>query len=281
MHTTYKTILDLPEVDIHDRFEKGTKEVRIIASNKKTEEKRLVAIHSIDKKGKIISSARPNIKTGWTAYPPNTNMKEEENEEKYELSLMDKFIYSPLGNLTKIESFDTKEDKKISTKHFEYEKGKIVREKIIDDEIIYTRKEKGQIVGIIQKKATNNISETTIKTGFVFNKENHIAEKTTELNTKTGEMNFGIIMIESFEYNMMNQLEVSVSSIKLAEETENIRKEFDYLNNEDDLISSIKYYREGKRTKKIDFSYDTKNRLIKKVEVSSNDEKQIIEYQYY
>lgn len=284
MYTTRKFIFDSSEIDQLDGFKKEINTVTIKALQEGPESGFVIKKYTINEFGSISSCLRTNIKRGWTAYPPLIDS--DEGEAINELNIIDKYQYSPLENLLKIETFKIEEEedgpveKKIKTKHFEYNKNLIVGEKIPGDQIIYSRKKDGKITLIEQTKSLNSFSEAFIQSEFIYNKENQITEKNIKHRTIVGDQSIIVNAKTNFFYNENNQLSSSFSKIKFGEDLKELSSKFTYVNDQDELIESIEYYDKSKLTKSIQYTFDELKRLTRKVEESSEKEKQILEYIY-
>lgn len=240
--------------------------------------------------GKVVTCQKPPAGV-WTAYQPlfspeETKRREEEWKEKSKQKIVDKYFYSPLGNLTKIETHNISLDKIILIQHLAYENNKIVS--ILSDKkkTEIGRDKNGRILSIHQTyDIILGISQTM---GYIIkrNNENRIIGRDWELITTQKKditpKEEGIIAKEKFHYNEFNQLTKSEITSQDEHSKDHAHNIYKYLNEKSDLAISQELFENNELTGTMLYQYDNKQRIVKQLvrQKTLNFKKVVTKYQW-
>ena len=225
----------------------------------------LITTYQFNEYGKVESRKGSISKGGWKAYPPlsktdKTNINEPINKAKKE-EFLDKYIYSPLGNLMKIETHNLTTGKITLIKHLSYENNKIVS--IISNErkTYITRDNEGRIVAVKFSADVANIFTQSYEFILIKNLNQKIIGRKIIFNNNNLDLVF--TYQENFDHNANDQIISSESNEELDGENFHMRTEFEYLNKNSTLITSIKQYKNGKSESTFKYFYDQDERITK------------------
>lgn len=241
-----------------------------VYSSTKDKEEILLATYQFNEFGKIDSCKKQRSSGGWTAYPPKDNSKDGHKEkialsnsiEKSKEIIIDSYTYSQLGNLLKIETHNTKQKRITCTQNCAYEKGRLVSIRSDKKKTEIERDLQGQILSI--KHTVDALLNMTQTIGYKFlrNDKNSITSRDWEFFINRDDP---IIAKENFNYNENNQITKSELTHSDEESIDFVHTYFEYVNQNSNLISSIKTYENDEWSGTTEYKYDSQQRIIKRI----------------
>ena len=267
MNTTESYIHDQDPYDPLYFRSRNIKELQIVNINDGV--RTIASSRYFDEEGRIIKLVSLPSLGGWTAYPPLTLPEKVKDDNK--TREIKKYKYSQSGILQRIEIYDERANKPKAINHVSCDNGLISTITKEGSKVFHFRNSQGVIertenqIGLKQ-----NFSMKEIKT-FLRDDKDQVVEKKTEtihlikmMSDSISNMTF--TLVQQYEYNSKAQLVSSLSKIEDDKNSFVVLTEFDYLDNDSDLIKNIKQIVNKKMSKNIEFTYNAKNQLIAKVD---------------
>lgn len=201
---------------------------------------------------------------GWTAYPPLNETKEAdakntESKEVAEKRIVDIYVYSPLGNLMKIETRNINSKKITAVQHLAYDINRIVS---INSDALKTtisRNQKGEITSIMNIASITSTISQSMESKFTWD-NNQVTERSWEIK-----MEGSLILFTKTKFIFDNVRKIIGSEIHFEDDQGKMhhsRTELEYLNQDSNLISSMVSYENDKLHNTSKYKYDAQHRLI-------------------
>lgn len=233
----------------------------------KSGKEKLIATYEFNEFGRVTSCKKFRTVGGWTAYPPlndpeaskklETKFVEESKQE-----IIDKYIYSPLGNLIKIETHNITTGRMTAIKNIAYENNKIVSINSDEKKTTIERNEGGEIESILYSPSLMNGFSQSMEYKFIRNIDKILIGRNWSyiINQKTS-----LIAKEIFTYNEYDQIIESVLILDEKESNERVITKLDYTNINSNLISSTETYENDEHTSTYKYLYDNEQRIVKHI----------------
>lgn len=237
-------------------------------------ESKTISRYSINDKGRV--SIVEKIPTKWVAYPPLH--KPNKSKNKTDGKVREEYCYSKGGILIKVETTEIDTGKLKNTKYALYEKGNLVGLHEKESKTNFMWGSNGELEKMETRSDVLNYCTSQWNLIYLRNDIGQIAEKRIEFIFNAAGNQESFATIEFFNYKSSGQIENSITKVVANDETINIVK-FEYLNEIDNLISSVKIFKGQKLQNGIEFRYNKRKQVIGKLEYNV-DQKHKVVYEY-